>query len=58
MPNLLDLLHNGALAAGAGALLYTATITTAAMVAILAPTQQRRRASRTVLAVLLRQPRR
>jgi len=53
MSNLPTLLYDGALAAGAGALLYTGTITTAALVALLAPTPQRRRAAQAVLSLLL-----
>jgi hypothetical protein len=56
MSNLPTLLHDGALAASAGALLYTGTITTAALVALLAPTPQRRREARAVLSLLLRGP--
>ncbi|MET8003943.1 hypothetical protein [Nonomuraea glycinis] len=47
------LIHDGALAAGIGAVLYTATVTTAALTALLAPTPQRRRDARTVLTILL-----
>jgi len=56
MSTLPSLLYDGALAAGAGALLYTATVTTAALVALLAPTPQRRRAAQAVLSLLLRHP--
>jgi hypothetical protein len=54
MPTMLALIHDGALAAGFGTLLYTATVTTAVLTALLAPTRQRRRDARAVLTVLLR----
>ena len=54
MSTTLALLHDGALAAGIGTVLYTATVTTAALTALLAPTAQRRRDARTVLTILLR----
>lgn len=48
------LLPDGTLATGAAALLYRGTITTAALVAMLAPSQHRRRAAREVLTILPR----
>ncbi|MFC4070613.1 hypothetical protein [Actinoplanes subglobosus] len=54
MSTALALIHDGALAAGFGTVLYTATVTTAALTALLAPTPQRRRDARTVLTILLR----
>lgn len=54
MSTTLALIHDGTLAAGLGTLLYTATVTTAALTALLAPTPQRRRDARTVLTILLR----
>jgi hypothetical protein len=54
MSTVLTLIHDGALVAGAGTALYTATITTAALTALLAPTPQRRRDARAVLTILLR----
>ncbi|WP_433113679.1 hypothetical protein [Micromonospora sp. CA-246542] len=54
MSTALALIHDGALAAGIGTVLYTATVTTAALTALLAPTPQRRRDARTVLTILLR----
>ena len=53
MFTVLTLIHNGALVAGAGTLLYAITITTAAVTALLAPTAQRRRDARAVLTILL-----
>jgi hypothetical protein len=50
----LALIHDGALAGGIGTVLYTATVTTAALTALLAPTAQRRRDARTVLTNLVR----
>ncbi|WIM99440.1 hypothetical protein ACTOB_003092 [Actinoplanes oblitus] len=50
----LALIHNGTLTAGIGTLLYTATVTIAALTALLAPTPRRRRDARTVLTILLR----
>ncbi|GGU47729.1 hypothetical protein GCM10010289_80420 [Streptomyces violascens] len=52
----LSVLHDGALSAGGAALLYSATITVSALVAVLAPTPARRRAARDVLGILLRRP--
>lgn len=52
----LSALHDGALPAGGAALLYSATITVSALVAVLAPTPARRRAARDVLGILLRRP--
>lgn len=54
MSTTLKLIHDGTLAAGLGTLLYTATVTTAALTALLAPTPQRRRDARIVLTILLR----
>lgn len=50
------LIHDGAFAAGVGTVLYAATVTTAALTALLAPAPQRRRDARTVLMILLRNP--
>jgi len=54
MSTTLTLIHDGALAAGVSTMLYAATVTAAALTALLAPTAQRRRDARTVLAVLVR----
>lgn len=54
MSTALALIHDGALAAGIGTVLYTATVTAAALTALLAPTPQRRGDARTVLTILLR----
>jgi hypothetical protein len=54
MSTTLALIHDGALAAGIGTVLYTATVTMAALTALLAPTAQRRRDARTVLTILVR----
>ena len=54
MSNALAMIYDGAFVAGIGTVLYTATVTTAAFTAILAPTSQRRRDARTVLTILLR----
>ncbi|MEU8387383.1 hypothetical protein [Micromonospora sp. NPDC048843] len=51
LPALLD---DAAVGIASGGLLYTASITTAALVALLAPTPARRRDARKVLALLLR----
>jgi hypothetical protein len=56
MPTLTAILQDGTLAAGAGAILYSATISTAALVALLAPNPERRRDARDVLTLLLRRP--
>jgi hypothetical protein len=48
------LLHDGALATGVSALLYTATIAATAATAVLARSAARRRAALQVLALLLR----
>jgi hypothetical protein len=48
------LTHDGALAASIGTVLYTATVATAALTALLAPTAQRRRDACTVLTILVR----
>jgi len=49
-----QLVHNGALAAGAASALYATTISLAALTAIFAPSASRRRDARDVLAILLR----
>ena len=54
MSTALTLIHDGAPAVGIGTVLYTATVATAALTALLAPTPQRRRDARTVLAILVR----
>ncbi|WP_199512163.1 hypothetical protein [Nucisporomicrobium flavum] len=54
MSTVLTLIHDGACVAGAGMTLYSATITVAALTALLAPTVQRRRDARAVLTILLR----
>jgi hypothetical protein len=54
MPNLPVPLHDGALTAGAAALLYTSTVTTAALTALFARTPARRRVAQDVLKILLR----
>jgi hypothetical protein len=54
MSTALALIHDGALAAGIGTVLYSATVTTAALTALLAPTTRRRRDARTVLTILIR----
>ncbi|MFI5892217.1 hypothetical protein ACIA5D_19130 [Actinoplanes sp. NPDC051513] len=48
------LIHDGALAAGIGTLLYMATIAVTAVAAVFAPAPQRRRDARAVLTILLR----
>jgi hypothetical protein len=53
MPNFPALLSDGALAAGTATLLYTATISTAALTALLTRTPARRRAAQDVLKILL-----
>jgi hypothetical protein len=54
MSTLPTLIHSGAIAAGIGSVLYTGTVTTAALTALLAPTSERRRDARAVLTILLR----
>jgi hypothetical protein len=54
MSHLPSLIHDGALATGVAALLYSSTITMTALIAVLAPSAQRRRAAREVLTILLR----
>lgn len=54
MSTVLQLLQDGAFAAGAAALLYSVTVTISALVAMLAPTRERRRAAQQVLMLLLR----
>lgn len=54
MSSLPTLIHGGALASGAAMLLYAGSITTATLIALLAPTPARRRAARDVLTILLR----
>lgn len=56
MNNVPALLHDGILVSGAATLMYGATVTTTALVAVLARDPQRRRAARDVLALLLRRP--
>ncbi|GAA0918096.1 hypothetical protein [Virgisporangium aurantiacum] len=56
MSALSALIHDGALAAGIGTVLYTATVATAALTALLARTPRRRRDARAVLTILLRRP--
>ena len=54
-----ELAHGGAAATAVAGALYTATVTAAALTALIAPTPQRRRDARTVLNILLhRQTRR
>ena len=54
MLNLPTLLHDGALATGVASLLYTGTVSAAALTALLARTPARRRAAQDVLKILLR----
>ncbi|GIE92492.1 hypothetical protein SAMN06264365_14912 [Actinoplanes regularis] len=54
MHTLLTAFHDGALLTSVSALVYTATVTAAAVTALLARTPQRRRDSRAVLTILLR----
>jgi hypothetical protein len=54
MSSLHTLVHDGALTAGIATLLYSGTVTSAALTALLAPSAARRRAARDVLTVLLR----
>jgi hypothetical protein len=54
MINVPALVHDGAFTAGLASLLYLGTASTAALVAILAPSARRRRAARAVLTILLR----
>jgi hypothetical protein len=53
MPNLPELLHDSALTVGTATLLYTGTVTAAALTALLARTPTRRRAAQDVLKTLL-----
>ncbi|GLI00240.1 hypothetical protein [Phytohabitans aurantiacus] len=53
MSNLPAVLHNSALAASLASLLYTATVTTAALTALIARTPQRRRNAQDVLKILI-----
>jgi hypothetical protein len=53
MSTLSALIHDGALAASTASTLYTATVTTAALTALLARTPGRRRDAREVLKILL-----
>jgi len=53
MPNLPALLHDSTLTAGTATLLYTVTVTAAALTALLARTPARRRAAQDVLKILL-----
>ncbi len=54
MSSLPALIHDGVLAAGAASALYTATVTTATLTALLARTPARRRDAQEVLRILLR----
>ncbi len=54
MSDLTQLIAGAGAAAGAGGLLYTATVTTAALTALLARTPARRRDALEVLKILLR----
>jgi hypothetical protein len=54
MSNLPRLIHDGALVTGVAGILYSATVTTAAMTALLARDATRRRDAREVLKILLR----
>jgi hypothetical protein len=54
MSTALTLIHDAALTTGIGTVLYAATITTAALTALLAPTPTRRHDARTVLTILVR----
>jgi hypothetical protein len=54
MSSLPALIHDGALAAGVAGVLYSTTVTTAALTALLARTPARRRAACEVLTILLR----
>lgn len=53
MPHFSSLLYNGALAVSTSALLYSITVTTAALTALLARTAERQRAALDVLKALL-----
>jgi hypothetical protein len=57
MSTLQEIPHDGALVAALGGLLYSGTVTVAALTALLAPSAARRRAGREVLTVLLRRRR-
>ncbi|MGW3668146.1 hypothetical protein [Streptomyces sp. NPDC005141] len=54
MSNSASLLHDCVVTVGVAPLLYTGTVTTVALTALLATTPARRRAAREVLAILLR----
>ena len=54
MSSLPAMIHDGALVAGAASALYTATVTTAALTALLARSPARRRDGQEVLKILLR----
>ncbi|WP_436532756.1 hypothetical protein [Actinoplanes sp. HUAS TT8] len=54
MSTALDMIQNGAFAAGAGAVLYSSTVTAAAITALVSRSADRRRDARTVLTILLR----
>jgi hypothetical protein len=54
MSGLFPLLHDGAFAAGTALLIYTSTVTTAALTALLGRTPERRRSAQDVLKILLR----
>jgi hypothetical protein len=54
IPNLPALLHDAVFTAGATTLLYTATVTTVVLTALLARTPTRRRIAQEVLKILLR----
>lgn len=54
MSTLPEMIHDGALAVGAASALYAATVTAAALTALLARTPARRRDAQEVLKILLR----
>lgn len=54
MAQLPTLIYHGAFGLAGGGVLYAVSVTTAALVALLAPTPTRRRDARKVLALLLR----
>lgn len=54
MSSLPALIHDGAVATGAATVLYAATVSAAAITALLARTATHRRATREILAILLR----
>ncbi|MFG1994136.1 hypothetical protein ACGFJ7_29605 [Actinoplanes sp. NPDC048988] len=54
MSTVLNVIHDGTLAVGVGTALYAVSVTAAAVTALTAPSRERRRDARAVLALLVR----